>query len=419
MISLRPIVAALVGALALAAVLPAQITAAGGGLPERYPGQPYVLTRTGAKPLSTSKTIPYWHGEFTDPTNGVTYGYNMVGADPATETATVIPVDIIPLNLTFDSAPGYALNGSDVVARTLASPIFQNNDYSATSAVSGAADAIGRIPVVAGGPLSAGNTNVQYLDAIMRSQFNRVGTGYHVILQPTVLPAVPVNIPTDQGLLLRNPVGVLWGLQADPRAFDGVLAKLHLDPTHLWILLTDNVFLGSPIGVCCATGFHATGLVAGRGGAQGSAQGDQPLPTWIYSAYVRPGTYNPVFRPFWSDINTLSHEIAEWADDPFINNYVNPWAVSEAPEYGCTNVLEIGDPVFHLAFALPGNSYDAGPMADGYWHPEDEVFLPWMARQAPNTTSQLTQQPSAFGGRYSFMGDLNPYPDFHRPAPGC
>ena len=81
----------------------------------------------------------------------MTYGYNMVGADPSTETTTVIPVDIVPLNFTFASANGYALNGSDVVARTLASPIFQSGDYSTTPAVTGPVDGADQIAVLPGG----------------------------------------------------------------------------------------------------------------------------------------------------------------------------------------------------------------------------------------------------------------------------
>jgi hypothetical protein len=55
--------------------------------------------------------------------------------------------------------------------------------------------------------------------------------------------------------------------------------------------------------------------------------------------------------------------------------------------------------------------------ADGYWHPEDEALLPWFARQAPNTTSEKLQH--ATTGRYTFFGDLNPYPGFQQPATGC
>jgi hypothetical protein len=59
----------------------------------------------------------------------------------------------------------------------------------------------------------------------------------------------------------------------------------------------------------------------------------------------------------------------------------------------------------------------AGANADGYWHPEDEALLPWFARQAPNTTSEKLQH--ATTGRYTFFGDLNPYPGFQQPATGC
>src|SRR5439155_4677500 len=36
----------------------------------------------GATVLSTTRTVPHWHGATLDPHDGVTYGYNMVGADP-------------------------------------------------------------------------------------------------------------------------------------------------------------------------------------------------------------------------------------------------------------------------------------------------------------------------------------------------
>jgi len=91
-------------------------------------------------------------------------------------------------------------------------------------------------------------------------------------------------------------------------------------------------------------------------------------------------------------------------------------AHADRPQYGCTGILETGDPVVGIGFHLPGNP-DARPYSDGSWHPEDEVFLSWFARESPNTTAQATQ--SGTGGRYTFMGDLNPYPGFRAPATGC
>lgn len=72
----------------------------------------------GASPLSTDKTVAHWSGKFTDPTNNVTYGYTMVGADPSANGSTTTPTDVIPLDLAFSASNGYALNGTDVVDRT-------------------------------------------------------------------------------------------------------------------------------------------------------------------------------------------------------------------------------------------------------------------------------------------------------------
>jgi hypothetical protein len=56
--------------------------------------------------------------------------------------------------------------------------------------------------------------------------------------------------------------------------------------------------------------------------------------------------------------------------------------------------------------------------ADGFYHPEDEALLPWFMRLPSNATGSEPNQ-SGNGGRYTFMGDLNPFPGFRAPATGC
>ena len=82
------------------------------------------------------------------------------------------------------------------------------------------------------------------------------------------------------------------------------------------------------------------------------------MQTYAFGAYTQPGTFfpGPDGAYFLQDIHALSHELAEWADDPFVNNYVNPWLTPTAPQYGCTDVLETGDPVVAIGFTLPGNT---------------------------------------------------------------
>jgi len=365
----------------------------------------------GADPQATDRTVPHWFGTVVDPQNNQTYGYNMVGVDPATNGSATVPVDVVPLSFSFASAGGAGLDGASIVPATLGSPIFQSNDYSTTSFSTGGP-----------GALSAGNVG-QYGDAVMRSQFNKVGSAYHLRLaSPTVLPAVTIDVPQNQGVLALNTRGVLVGLVSAgwfSAQLNNLMNGLTLDPTHLAMFLTNNtmLYLGKP-DECCVVGFHGAGGPTGSGlGKVHSNSGSTSLQTFIFSAYTTPGTFNAANGYFVKDIHTLSHEVVEWATDPFLNNTVEPWFAPTAPQYGCSNLVETGDPVFGIGFNVGTNGFDTNAFADGSFHASDEAFLPWFARQSPNTMSQPLQGGTT--GRYTFMGTLNPSPVFHAPATGC
>ena len=50
-------------------------------------GTPQYLTEAPSGTISsTANTIPNWGSSFTDPTNGVTYPYSMVGSNPASNS---------------------------------------------------------------------------------------------------------------------------------------------------------------------------------------------------------------------------------------------------------------------------------------------------------------------------------------------
>jgi hypothetical protein len=390
-------------------------------------------TEGGADVLPTTRTVPHWWGSTLDPHNGVTYGYNMVGADPnncsGSACDVTIQADITPIVVNID---GLTFSGNDVLAATLASPQFALNDYGTTPAATipscGPNTALCR---GAGGTLSqndAGN-QLQLEDATMRAQFNKYGS-YHVRLSPHVLPAVTINVPNNQGVLLQSGRGVIFAdINISWWAAQIKNLENSADPTHLPIYLTDDVLLhiGKDVFNCCVIGFHgthATGLGKGYGGSNGNA----PVQTFAWATYLSPGIYaRPAGGTYWAlqDIHPLSHEVSEWADDPFVNNFVEPWLTPTAPQYGCTGILETGDPVVAIGFAKGTNTFRQGPnpnasqSADGYYHPEDEVFLPWFMRTAPNTVSEPTQTPSTNIGRYTLMGDLNPFPGFRQPATGC
>jgi hypothetical protein len=397
------------------------------------------LTTTvgGATVLPTTRTVAHWFGTSLNPNDGVAYGYNMVGADPnhcsGSACSTTIQADITPVIVNID---GLTFDGTTVVGATLASPQFATNDYGTTPAAT-AAGSFPSAPALvrgAGGTLSQGDAGqlIQLEDATMRAQFNKTGAGsnYHVILHPNVLPAVTINVPRNQGTLIVSGRGVV-GADIDIGWWSSQIKNLETkaDPTHLPIYLTNQVFLyefNDPT-QCCVIGDHGTNPV-GNGGASGNSNGNAPVQTFAWASYIQPGFYSRANGGTdWAlqDIHALSHEISEWADDPFVSNLVQPWLTPTAPQYGCTGVLETGDPVFGIGFAMGTNTYfqnanpDGSVSYDGYFHPEDEAFLPWFMRTAPNNVSEPTQSPSANVGRYTLMGDLNPFSEFRQPATGC
>ncbi len=385
----------------------------------------------GASVLPTTRTVAHWWGSTLDPHNGVTYGYNMVGADPnncsGSACSVTIEVDITPINVIVG---GRTFNGTDVVAATLASPQFALNNYGTTpAATAGAAN----LPRGAGGVLSQGDAGkmLQLQDATMRAQFNKTGdSNYHLILHPHVLPAVTFSVPSNQGTLLQSGRGVVFA-DIDIGWWSSHINNLEqsADATHLPVYLTNNVLLytNNNIGNCCVLGYHGT-RAAGNGGGSANSNGNAVVQTFAWASYIQPGIYaRPDGGTDWAlqDIHGLSHEIAEWADDPFVNNGVEPWLTPTAPQYGCTDVLETGDPVVAIGFAMGTNTFMQGPnpngtqSADGFYHPEDEAILPWFMRTSPNNVSEPTQSPSTNIGRYTLMGDLNPFSGFRAPATGC
>jgi len=398
----------------------------------------------GATPTATTRTIPNWWGSSVNGDNGLTYGYNMVGANPNTCSGAACDVsvdtDITPINVIINyGGQQWLFNGSDTVGPTLASPLFATNDYGSTSAATipscvynnGSANVAGSFCRGSGGALSQGDAGnqLQLEDATMRAQFNQTGASpYHVRLAPDVLPGVTINVPQNQGTLLQSGRGVIFA-DVDIGWWSSQIKNLETqaDPTHLAVYLTNSVFLyeGNNPGNCCVLGYHGT---QAEGGGSTNTNGNAKIQTFAWASWAQPGIYSrPNGGTDWAlqDIHPLSHEISEWADDPFVNNTVEPWLTPTAPQYGCTAILETGDPVVGIGFAIGHNTYEQGPnpngtqSADGYYHPEDEVFLPWFMRTAPNTVSEPTQSPSANGGRYTLMGDLNPFPGFRQPATGC
>ena len=329
-----------------------------------------------------------------------------------------------PLNETFD--------GSTRVQDVLSSPIFSQSFTT---------------------PTIMGGDTAQVGDAFVRAQSNKIGSDYHVkITNDAVLPTQTLNVPASKGLAYQRPVGA-WreangfgttdtttGV-ADYSWFSSYLQSLinslHISATTVPIFLTDNVllYIGHENYLnCCVLGYHGAGMPVGHGAGPANGQGKQPVQTFIYAAWTHPGTYSGFLPDYTNptrtapnpvrglaDIHALSHEVSEWLDDPFVNNAVQPWLTPTAPQYGCTGVLETGDPVVGVWFPYDGNTAAAptGTTYYGQYHPEDEVFAQWFGRGGV----EPVVGPS-WDGRLTFMGPRTtglggPYAGFGSYAQGC
>jgi hypothetical protein len=370
------------------------------------------------------RTVPHWSSSFTDPTNHLTYRVTMVGSDPRLGHSTTVATRIIPLKFKFvagaqdlsvlnipplhyfPTALAVSMNGADNVADTIASPIFTPANF----------------------PIS-GDSGVQFGDAFARAQFGKVGTGYHVILgQPRVAETVTIKVPERDGVAVLNPVGVLLG-RVDATWFRQRLAALiedmNLKPTTLPIFLTNNVVLYSGANYlhCCTLGGHGAGSPASN--APVSLEGKDKIRTFVYAAYITPNSFSHFPAPFagLSDIHSLSHEVAEWIDNPFGINLVPPYQIPTAPPGACSSDLETGDVLAGVWFPMPGNPDLA---AGSVWHPQDEAFLNWFARDrekralAPADGRYTYMGPSIFGiGVPTPTGVSFPYAAFGRAAQAC
>jgi len=329
------------------------------------------------KNSANSNTVQHWKGKFR--WQGEEYAFSMVGTDPAHgSVTTTVPVILVPVRYVFaDSSvldPSTDISGGVTPLQSiLNSPVFQDRDYFV-------------------GGVFVGHT--QLADAMQRANFwNYVSSNapdYHVRLDiPTVLPTQTVVVPAGAGDTFSSG-GETFGIIDEDFVFHQnnpqLLQLINPDPRALVILFSHNVGLASG-GLCCALGLH----FSLESKVQGNSINNEI--TYIWSSYFAPG--NPLTHA--TDIVPLSHEVAEWMNDPSNSNFVPPWVYPRNPFQDQIN-LEVEDPlvsgsVFNLL--LNGQTY----------HVQDMAFLPWFTRTAPSTS---------VNGQYSFFNQLRGYSE---PAP--
>jgi hypothetical protein len=305
----------------------------------------------GGPAARAATTIPTWNGSFM--LNSTTYAYKMVGTNPAAGSkTTTIPTEILPLKVVMSN--GITVTGS--ASKLQASPIFSNAAF------------------------SSGTT--QLGDAMLRSGFwstvSASAPNWHLLLgKPTVLPTVTIKVPAADGTGFTSGgipyVNILYSWWA--KKLQGIITAHNFSATTLPLIISGTTFLynGNPSN-CCVYGYH---------GSYNSGHNTYAFANWIAAGVVANGN---------ADVYTMSHEVSEWAADPFVNNVVPTWNLPDGPT--CfSNVLEVGDPV--EAMPKPWYTIKVGTVT---YHPSDIAGLSWFSHASPSTQQN---------GLYSYQGYLN------------
>jgi hypothetical protein len=337
-------------------------------------------TQAVVVPAIAGSSVPTWSYSVVSPIDGNTYKGQIIGVNPATKPGqvTVIPTILIPVRLTFQYSstvsyifdptvtdPGCLGAGRTAFQLTQASPLFNDATYTL-------------------GGTNVGNT--QYIDAFQRANFwsdvsASGGANYHTLLGVTPMPLQSVtvtssNTGTPNGTVYNvgavcgtntgnvnvpGGLGVMNVSRWDPVA-QSIITKLGINANNFVMFVLYNAVMsdGNPLGsgTCCILGYH-------------SIKGAQ-----TYGVAEFEGRDQTVFSGV-SDTAGMSHEIAEWMNDPTTNNPTPAWG-NIGQVAGCQANYEVGDP-------LSGTLMPAVKMSNGFtYHLQELAFYGWFYRLSPS-----------------------------------
>jgi hypothetical protein len=313
---------------------------------------------------SEGRTFPTFTASFT--VNGVKYPFTMIGHQPASGRSTHVKSVIIPLRMNFVGFPpnqstNHTFEPGPAVTNITSSPLYVSTSW-------------------------PGGFHGQFIDSMQRAAFWNVmdeDHSWHVeMVRPRVLPIIDIEVTPETGTLQldssNNPMmgDVLFDFMDSQ--IQTILQLLDIDDDTLPIFVTDGVTNE-------ALGYHNAALITDDGG-------NAHLQTYIFTSWLDPLLVPPIF----ADVSTFNHELAEWANDPFVNNMVPTWMFpppsDPAATCGQNPLLEVGDPQGN------GPTFADFPQANVAiagvtYHLQQLVLWQWFADQVPS---------SAFGGWYTF-----------------
>lgn len=336
---------------------------------------------------AASQTIALWNYS-TVAQDGKTYNGTMVGRSPFAHghRITTIPTFLVPVILTFQDS----------------GDVFNPTVYDGCAAANESViQLIQNSPLIGKPNFTINGVNVgvgQYLDEFQRASFwaKVGGTPYHTTFSasPTVLAPISITVPTAYGVTISalDFGGCMDTAEMDQSWWDNEvqtviipqLAAEGVGPANFPQIILDSVaeYLNGTPSQCCALGYHNS---YSNGGV---------FQTYSVNEYDNSGAFG-------GDTSVMSHEIAEWMDDPNGSNAVPPWGAEGQVAPGqCQGNLEVGDPL------SPGFSTPTAPLTftntgTGVSYTLQELaFYSWFLGSKPSLGA---------GGLYSDNGTFKGY----------
>jgi hypothetical protein len=326
--------------------------------------------------------VPMFHRTVTDGKRS--FPYTMVGKDPfkahanakSTVNTVIVPITIVlPNGDRFNPTVADSCAPSSSVARTLASPLFTAKKYSWGGTIVGKG---------------------QYVSVFQRAEFysqtkpTGLNPDLQVTLAPTTLNPITVHVPTADAAEASINCGhvalmeINWWDNYVQKTLMPKLAAQGFGSGDFPLFLLSNVAeYITNTNNCCVLGYHNAFTNPADGG------------TTTYGVALFDNTHGAFGSS--ADITVLTHEIAEWMNDPLVNgvdNNTKPWGhIGQVS--GCQANLEVGDPLSGTVFPTT--------LGGQVWHPQELAFFSWFYHQNPSLGVN-----GWFSSNGTFTQDANP-----------
>jgi hypothetical protein len=319
--------------------------------------------------------LPVWNFQALSSRDGNIYAGSMVGANPTvrgTDASVSVIGQLVPIILKLHTI-GTSINPKTGVIKTKPGNTTLDPtvaDHACLAAPNNTpVELIRQSPVLSNANFNFGGTPVgttQYTDAFQRANFWSLidRANYHVRIAPVkVLAPLVIDVPATSGLALTafgtcGSLGIVDINLIDAAVVQATLTTPGINPKTfpMFMLYNSGMSFGNPANFnnCCAGGYH----------------GINPTGPVTFQT-CSPFTFltNRIFQRS-EDSVVLSHEAAEWMNDPYDVNPTPAWGhVGQVG--GCQNNLEVGDP-------LTGTNISPIVGKNGFtYHLQELAFYSW------------------------------------------